>query len=164
MFDFNHPEENVTKLRMTGFDIKNFTPHGLSLWTDPGTGDVLHPCFIYLGVGGVTPCFIYLGVGEVICQTLVQVMALVCFIFLEVGGEGINLTPNGFGSVIDPNMPIPLCTVQGKGLLGKIMWNQSLFGPFQPWRGNCTLTRNKHVLHSIWKLSTLFFYCKIMYT
>ena len=43
MFDFNHPEENATKLRMSGFDIENLTPHGLSLWTDPATGDDIRP-------------------------------------------------------------------------------------------------------------------------
>ena len=40
MFDFNHPERNVTKLSIQGkLQIEDLAPHGLSLWKDPNTGE-----------------------------------------------------------------------------------------------------------------------------
>ncbi|XP_072032914.1 serum paraoxonase/arylesterase 2-like [Amphiura filiformis] len=43
LFDFNQdePDKNATKLTMTGgLDIKDLSPHGISLWTDSNTGRV----------------------------------------------------------------------------------------------------------------------------
>ncbi|XP_077986839.1 serum paraoxonase/arylesterase 1-like isoform X2 [Glandiceps talaboti] len=41
IFDFNHPEENVTEVPLLGdFDRDNFRPYGISLYEDPASGEI----------------------------------------------------------------------------------------------------------------------------
>ncbi|XP_070581951.1 serum paraoxonase/arylesterase 1-like [Ptychodera flava] len=42
LYDFNNPSQNATEIPIDGnFDVDNFYPHGLSLWGDSITGEVL---------------------------------------------------------------------------------------------------------------------------
>ena len=42
LFDFNHPEKDITKLKVSGKDLKidTFKPHGLSVYEDKKSGKV----------------------------------------------------------------------------------------------------------------------------
>ena len=42
LFDFNHPEKDITKLKFSGKDFKidTFNPHGVSVYEDKKSGKV----------------------------------------------------------------------------------------------------------------------------